>query len=99
VQAERLVINDGGQGQGVERVHERLPHLFAANAAVLSQALVHEAVDLGNLPRFVVAAQQVDALGEGHLERQQQRRRLDSAQTAIHVAPEEQIVRVGRLSV
>jgi hypothetical protein len=100
VQAERLVVNDGGHRQGIKRVHERLPHLFAAAAAaILSQALVLKAVDFGNLPGFVAAAQQVDALGEGHLERQQQRRRLDSVQTAVHIAPEEQIVRVGWLSI
>ena len=49
VQAEDLVVDQGGEREVVEQVGEELPHV---GVAVLPQALVVEAVDLRDLAGF-----------------------------------------------
>lgn len=53
VEAEDLVVDEGSEGKEVEEVGEVLPHV---RVAVLAQALVVEAVDLGDLAGLVVTA-------------------------------------------
>lgn len=59
VETEYLVINQGGEGQVVEEICEVFPDI---RVAVFPQTLVVESVDLGDLTRFVVAAEDGDAL-------------------------------------
>ena len=94
VQAEDLVVDERGQGQVVEEVGEKLPHV---GVAVLAQALVVEAVDLRDLAGLVVAAQDGDALGVADFERDEQGDRLDGEVAAVHVVAHEEVVgvRVG----
>lgn len=54
VQTEDLAVDECSQRQLVEQVGEQLPDV---GRAVLLQAFVVEAVDLRDLPGFVVAAQ------------------------------------------
>ena len=58
MQAEDLPVDQRRQGQVVKQVREELPHV---RVAILSQALVVEAVDLGDLSGLVVAAQNRDS--------------------------------------
>lgn len=58
VQAEDLVLNQCSEGQEIEQVGEELPDV---GVAVFAEALVVEAVDLGDLAGFVVAAEDGDA--------------------------------------
>ena len=69
VQAEDLVVNQGGERKIVEKVGKVLPDV---GITVLAQALVIEAVYLCNLARFVVAAQNGDAVGVSDLEGDEQ---------------------------
>ena len=92
VQAEDRVVDGRGQRQVVEEVGEVLPDV---GVAVLAQALVVEAVDLRDLPRLVVAAQDSHAVAVPHLERDEQRRRLDRVVAAVDVVAHEEVVRVG----
>ncbi len=46
MQTEDLVIDEGGEGQVVKQVREVFPNV---SVAILSQAFVVEAVDLGDL--------------------------------------------------
>ena len=72
METEDLVVDQRRQRQVVEQVGEVFPHV---GVAVFAQAFVVEAVDLGDLAGFVVAAEDGDALGvadfegdeEGHL--------------------------------
>jgi len=59
VQAEYLVLDEGCEGKEVEEIGKVFPDV---GVAVLAQALVVEAVDLGNLAGFVIAAEDGDAL-------------------------------------
>lgn len=65
VKAEDLVIDERGEGEVVEEIGEVFPDV---GVAVLAEALVVEAVHLRDLARFVVAAQDRDALGIANFE-------------------------------
>jgi len=94
VQTEDLVVDEGRQRQEVEQVCEVLPHV---GVAVLAQALIVEAVNLRDLARLVVAAQDSDAAGIADLERDQQSHGLDGEVAAVNVVAHEEVVgvRVG----
>lgn len=64
MQAENLAVNQSRQWQVVKQVREELPHV---RIAIFAQALVVEAVDLGDLAGLVVAAQNCDSLTVSHL--------------------------------
>ena len=61
VHAEDFAVDDGGEDEEVEDLAARLPH---GRVAVFLLTLLVEAVDLGDLPGFVVAAHEGDAVGE-----------------------------------
>lgn len=65
MEAEDLVINEGGEGKVVEQVGKVLPNV---GVAVLAETLVVESVDLGNLARLVVAAKDGNSLWVSNLE-------------------------------
>ena len=73
VDAEDLLVDDGGDGKTVEAVGERLPKFDVVPAL----ALVVETVDAVDARALVVAAQQEKVLRVLHLVRQQQTDRLE----------------------
>ena len=92
VHAKDLILNQRCERHVVKEVGENLPHV---GVAVLAQALVVKAVDLRDLPRLVVAAQQEDAVAVPHLERDQQRHRLDRVIATVDVVAHEEVIGVG----
>ena len=90
--AEDLVIDDGGDREAVEAVDELLPKL----ERVAPLALVVEAVDAVDGPALVVATQQEEVLGILDLVSQQQADDLEVLLAAVHVVAEEEVVRLGR---
>ena len=60
-----LIFDESGEGEVVEEVGEVSPYVCVA---VLAEALVVEAVDLCDLARLVVAAEDGDALWVSDLE-------------------------------
>ena len=73
VEAEDAVLHDGRHGEVVEGVGEVLPYV---GIAVLSEALVVEAVHLGDLATLVVAPEDGDAVPVPDLERHEERHGL-----------------------
>jgi len=65
VEAEDLVVDQGGERKVVEEVGERLPYV---RIPVFAKTLVVEAVDLGDLAGFVVATEDRNALGVSNLQ-------------------------------
>lgn len=61
VHAEDFTVNDGGEDEEVEDLAAGFPD---GGVAVFLLALLVEAVHLGDLARFVVAADEGDAVGE-----------------------------------
>lgn len=59
-----LAIDDGGEGQVVEDLGAVSPH---GDRAVLAEALVVEAIDLGDLPGLVVSPDQRYPVWVAHL--------------------------------
>ena len=82
VQAEDLVVDEGGEGEVVEEIGEVFPDV---GVAVLAQALVVEAVHLRDLARFVVAPQNRDALGVADFERDEEGDGLDGVVASVDV--------------
>lgn len=74
VQAEYLVVDKGSEREVVEQVCEELPDI---GVAVFAQALIVEAIYLGNLAGLVVPAQDSDALRVSDFERDKKRHSLD----------------------
>ena len=91
VQAEDLVVDERGQGQVVEEVGEEFPHV---GVAVFAQTFVVEAVDLGDLAGFVVAAEDGDALGVSDFERNEEGDGLNGEVAAVDVVAHEEVVGV-----
>jgi hypothetical protein len=82
VQTEDLVVDESSERQVVEEVCKVLPDV---GVAVLSQALVVEAVDLGDLAGLVVAAEDGDAAGVSYFERDKQRDCLDGEVASVNI--------------
>jgi hypothetical protein len=82
VQAEDLVVDEGGEGQVVEEVGEVLPDV---GVAVLAQTLVVEAVDLSDLAGLVVATKNGDALRVSNLESDEEGDGLDGVVATVDV--------------
>lgn len=92
VEAEDSVLHDGRHGEVVEGVGEVLPYV---GVAVLSEAFVVEAVDLGDLATLVVAPEDGDAMTVPNLERHEERHGLQRVVSPIDVVAHEEVVRVG----
>ncbi len=82
MQAEDLVVDEGGEGEVVEEIGEVFPDV---GVAVLAQALVVEAVHLRDLARFVVAPQDRDALRIADFERDEEGDGLDGVVASVDV--------------
>jgi hypothetical protein len=82
VETEDLVVDQGGKGEVVEEIGKVLPDICVA---VLAQALVVEAVDLGDLTGLVVTAKDGDALWVANLQGDEQCHSLYGEITAINV--------------
>lgn len=82
VETEDLAVDEGGKGKVVEKVGEVLPDV---GVAVFAQALVVEAVDLGDLARFVVAAQDGNALRVANLQGNKEGHSLDGKVATVDI--------------
>mmetsp|Transcript_28437 Transcript_28437/g.82252 ORF Transcript_28437/g.82252 Transcript_28437/m.82252 type:complete len:203 (-) Transcript_28437:253-861(-) len=92
VDGEDLVLNDGRKAEIVKDLRAVPPNI---DAAVLAQALVVEAVDLGDLPTLVVAADEGDAIGVADLEGQKEEEGLHGVVAPIDEVAKEQVILVG----
>ena len=82
MEAEHGIINHRCQRQVIEGLGEELPHV---GVAVLAQALVVEAIHLGDLAGLVVAAEDGDAAGVADLESDEEGDGLDRVVSTVDV--------------
>ena len=69
MQTKHFIFNDCSQREQVEQISEVLPHV---SISVLPQALVIEAIDLGDLSRFMIASENGHSFPESNLIAHQQ---------------------------
>lgn len=79
--AEHPPVHHRAQGEIVEDFAAPPPDV---TAAVLALTLVVEAVNLGDLPRLMVPANEGDALGISDLQCEQEQERLDAVKPPIN---------------
>lgn len=89
MQAEDLVLDQGGKWEEIEEVGEVLPDV---RVAIFAQALVIEAIDLGDLSRFVVATENGDALRVSDLESYEESDSFDREVTSVNIVTHEEII-------
>ena len=89
MKAEDTVLNDSSERQVIEQTCEVLPHV---GISIFSQALVIEAVDLGDLLALMITSQNGDSVWVPDFECDEQSDSLNRVVTSINVIPHEKIV-------
>jgi hypothetical protein len=82
VEAEDLVVDEGGQGEVIEEVSEVLPY---AGVAILAETFIVEAVDLRDLAGFVISTEDRDSLGVSDFEGNEQGDGLNGVVSTIDI--------------
>jgi len=82
VKAEDLVVNESGKREVVEEVGEVLPYVCVT---VLAEALIVEAVDLGDLTGLVVSSENSDTLWVANLEGDEKGDCLDGVVSTVNI--------------
>lgn len=82
VHAEYLIIDDHAKSEEVEHICEIVPDV---GIAIFPSAFGVEAIGLGDAPRFMVAADKVDALRIAEFEADEERYRFDAEKTAVDI--------------
>ena len=95
VEAENLVIDQCREGQVVKKVGEVFPDI---SIAIFAQALIVEAVNLGNLAGFVIAAEDGDALGVADFEGDEEGDSFDRVVAAVYIIAFLSLARAGELT-
>jgi len=95
VNAEDLIVYDGGNGEKVEDFAAMTPRI---GVAIFVLTLVVKAVNLRDLSALVVAAKQCNFVGPSGFEQEQSGKRLEAVVAAIHEVAHEDVVGVGDLA-
>ena len=91
MEAEDLVVDQGGQGEVVKKIGEVFPYI---GITIFSQAFVVEAVDLGDLSGLVVPTEDGDSVGIADLEGNEECYGLDGVVSSVNIVscPRRQLV-------
>ena len=90
-----LVLDEGGEREIVEEISKVSPHI---RVAIFPQAFVIEAVHLGNLSRFMVAAEDRNPVAVAKLEGDKEGDCLYGVISSVDVIAHEKVVCVGRVA-
>jgi hypothetical protein len=82
VQAEDLVVDQGGKGEVVEEIGEVFPYV---RVAIFSETFIVEPIDLCDLAGFVVATEDGDALGISDFQGYEEGDGLNGVVTSINI--------------
>lgn len=93
--AQNLAIDDGSDVEAVEHFGAVFPGI---GASVFALALVIETINLRDLARFVIAAEQSDFVRISCFEEQKDREGLDAVVPAIHKITHEDVTCCGHFS-
>lgn len=87
--AEDFIVNYGCEGEVIEDFGAVAPHV---DRAILFEALVVEAVNLGDLARLVISTNQSDSFWVAHFQGQKQQEGFDGVVASIHKIAHEKVV-------
>jgi hypothetical protein len=96
VNAENSAVDHGAQSEKVKNLATPSPHVAAP---VFPLTFVVEAVDLRDLPRLVVPADERDSFWVPDFEREEQNERLDAVKSSINEIACKRRKRIWRSSV
>lgn len=82
MEAEDLVVDEGGEGKIVEEVGEVLPHICVS---VFAKALIIKAIHLCDLARLVVASENSDTLWVSNLQGHKEGHGLDGVVSTVNI--------------
>ena len=82
MEAEDLVINEGGKGEIIEQIREELPNI---GIAVLSEAFIVETINLRNLARLVISTQDRNTGWVSYLEGNEESNGFYGVVTSINI--------------
>ena len=82
MEAEDLIVDQSSERKVVEKVGEVFPHV---SVSILSQTLIVEAIDLGDLSRFVITTQNRDAGWVSDLQRDKEGDGLNGVAATVNV--------------
>ena len=91
VDAEDLSLDDGTDSEVVEHLSAVLP---GVGVSILSNGLVIESVDSGDLPSFVVASEQGDVRGVLELQAEKELEGLNRVESSVHEVSHEDVASV-----
>lgn len=95
VHTENLVVDDCGDSEIVEDLGKSSPDI---QRAVLFNALVIEAVNLGDESWLVISSEEGDSVFIAHLQGEEKEESFDTVSSSIDVVPKENVVGVGRIA-
>ena len=86
--AQKLIVYDGREGEVVEQLHHEVIDFLV----VFSEAFCSEVEEGGELPAFVVAPEEVDCVFEPNLEGEDECQYFDGEAASIDVVSEEEVL-------
>lgn len=95
MEAEDLVLNNSGEWQVIKELSEVFPDGWTA---IFPEALIVEAINLGNLSGLVVSSQDSDSVSIPDLQGNKECHSLDTVIASINVISHEEIIRVWWLA-
>ena len=92
---EYLLIDDGCDGQEIKDFSEGAPDI---EGPVFFDALIIEAIDLGDEPGLVVSSEEGDSVFVPDFQGQQQQECFDAISASVHIVTQKYVIGVGRIS-
>jgi hypothetical protein len=89
MEAEKLVFYHSRHGEVVENIAKILSNV---RVSIFANALIVEAISLGNNLSFVITAEDADPISETYLEGKKQRHDFDALVAPVHVVAHEAVV-------
>ena len=84
VEAEDLVVNEGGKREIIEQIGKELPNI---GIAVFSEALIIESINLRDLARLVITAEDRNTRWITYLESHEQSDSLHRIVSSVYIIP------------
>lgn len=93
--AEDVVIHDSGKSKEVEDLAAVAPDI---ERAVLAEAFIVKSINLGDLPRLMVAANEDDLIRVADFERQEKEEGFNAVVSTIDKVTQEEVVGLGNIA-